>query len=336
LGNASLTEPAANSTYGSQNVWDSNYKLVAHMNQEPNGNAIGAIKDSTSNGNNITPHNFSTNRLVDTTYGKGISFLSTVPHTMTSINNVGISGASVRTLETFTESISTNGAIANIGTNGTNYQYGIWYLSSDMYFHGHGTTDYDTGTIMPTTGNVYCAATYDGNTVRTYVGGSPTAIPSKAIVLATISQSLQLGYRYSDNTPYLTGIIGEIRISNIQRSATYVSTINNNMKNPTVSGTSPFYLSMADEPGITSTAMTITPSETPCRTGICTVTATVTWQNQGKSSIIFTPKIITDVTTYAQAVSDVTIGPYPAESSPIQITTSTLTTGVHSICPYPN
>jgi hypothetical protein len=93
---------------------------------------------------------------------------------------------------------------------------------------------------------------------------------------------------------------------------------------------------MADEPGITSTAMTITPSETPCRTGICTVTAIVTWQNQGKSSIIFTPKIITDGTTYAQAVSDVTIGPYPAESSPIQITTSTLTTGVHSICPYPN
>ncbi|MCK4529511.1 DUF2341 domain-containing protein, partial [candidate division WOR-3 bacterium] len=38
-----------------QSVWDSNFKLVMHMAQDPNGDVAGAIKDSTSNVNHGTP-----------------------------------------------------------------------------------------------------------------------------------------------------------------------------------------------------------------------------------------------------------------------------------------
>lgn len=38
-----------------QNVWDSNFVGVWHMNQDPNGDVEDAIKDSTSNGYDLTP-----------------------------------------------------------------------------------------------------------------------------------------------------------------------------------------------------------------------------------------------------------------------------------------
>ena len=93
------------------------------------------------------------------------------------------------------------------------------------------------------------------------------------------------------------------------------------------------YLSSED---VTAYSMSLHPSETPCRTGICTVRADATWQNLGSSSITFRPTILVDGTTYIQAASDITIDPYPAISSTIQITTPTLAVGTHSICPYPN
>ena len=92
-----------------------------------------------------------------------------------------------------------------------------------------------------------------------------------------------------------------------------------------------------EELGIIAYSMSLHPSETPCRTGICTIRADITWQNLGSSSITFRPKILIDGITEVQAASDTTIiGPYPATSSLIQITTPTLLAGTHSICPYPN
>ena len=96
-----------------------------------------------------------------------------------------------------------------------------------------------------------------------------------------------------------------------------------------------FYTTDTEELGMTATAMSISQSETPCRTGICTITANVTWQNLGSSNITFRPTIIIDGTTYVQAASDITILPYP-NTNFSTITTPTLAVGTHSICPYPN
>ncbi len=43
-GNAAASEPATDATYGSENVWDSNYLAVWHLNEDP----TSAITDSTS------------------------------------------------------------------------------------------------------------------------------------------------------------------------------------------------------------------------------------------------------------------------------------------------
>ena len=91
----------------------------------------------------------------------------------------------------------------------------------------------------------------------------------------------------------------------------------------------------SEELGITAYSMSLHPSETPCRTGICTIRADITWQNLGSSSITFRPTIIIDGTTYVQAASDITIGTSPNTGSS-SITTPTLSVGTHTICPYPN
>jgi hypothetical protein len=46
-GNAGASQPAANATYGSENVWDANYELVWHCQEDPTG--AGAVLDSTGN-----------------------------------------------------------------------------------------------------------------------------------------------------------------------------------------------------------------------------------------------------------------------------------------------
>ena len=54
-GNSSATEPAANSTYGSDNVWNSNYKMVQHMQEDPTDTSP-AFVDSTLNNNDGTDY----------------------------------------------------------------------------------------------------------------------------------------------------------------------------------------------------------------------------------------------------------------------------------------
>lgn len=88
-------------------------------------------------------------------------------------------------------------------------------------------------------------------------------------------------------------------------------------------------------PIITATNMIITPSETPCRHGICTVTVSVTWTNNGGSSGSFVPNITVDNVAIYPA-------PFPSEvlgagsSISRSFTIYNLTTGTRNICPYPN
>ncbi len=86
---------------------------------------------------------------------------------------------------------------------------------------------------------------------------------------------------------------------------------------------------------ITATDMVITPSETPCRTGICTLSVDVTWTNTGGSSGTFVPNITVDAVALDPP-------PYSSESLGASasvtktFTVTSLASGTRAICPYPN
>lgn len=67
------SQPGRATTYGLENVWNSNYKLVMHLNQSPT-NAVDEILDSTSNLNHGQSTNMSSTNLVDGQHGKCLNF----------------------------------------------------------------------------------------------------------------------------------------------------------------------------------------------------------------------------------------------------------------------
>ena len=101
---------------------------------------------------------------------------------------------------------------------------------------------------------------------------------------------------------------------------------------------SPDMLTVAN---IGATAMTITPSETPCRTGICTVLVSVTWANSGQTAGLHdlsitvsggTPIITPSSYSSVSFAANGTIGDTVIET----FTVSGLSADTHSICPNPN
>jgi len=112
--NGTDTEPASDSTYGSENVWNSNYKAVFHMND-----ASGGLVDSTSNGVSGVENG-------DPTYAQ-----------------TGPFGGLAIALDGTGDFFNT-ASLLDIAGN-VNFSYQIWVKSSDStqdnYFCGTGTHD---------------------------------------------------------------------------------------------------------------------------------------------------------------------------------------------------
>jgi hypothetical protein len=86
---------------------------------------------------------------------------------------------------------------------------------------------------------------------------------------------------------------------------------------------------------IIATSMTVSPpSESPCRTGICTVGVSVTWTNNGNVPETFVPSLTFSGGTITPTYSS---EPLAASASVVHtFTISNMTAGSHSICPNPN
>lgn len=91
------------------------------------------------------------------------------------------------------------------------------------------------------------------------------------------------------------------------------------------------YLSSED---VTATNMTVTPRETPCRTGICIIDVSVTWTNNNPTSTSsFTPAITASTGTVStQPSQNLAAG----TSITLPFTVLGATVGTCSICPSPN
>ncbi len=85
---------------------------------------------------------------------------------------------------------------------------------------------------------------------------------------------------------------------------------------------------------ITATLMTVTPSESPCRTGICTVTVNVTWTNTGGTEGSFVPNITIDTVAVPPQYPSQVLGAGATVTKSFLVTD--LTADTHAICPYPN
>lgn len=229
-GNSSATEPSASSTYGSQNVWDSNFKAVYHL-KETGTNPT--VYDSTSNGINSSSQTWTpgSGKIDGGASLNGTSQYITLP-TATALNITGS-----LTIEAYVKTSSYTGNAHIVGgynPSSPNNGYAIsvtdtsGYQGRLAYWNGSA---WKYGSTVVSDGNWHdVAVTLNGTTLQFYLDGSVDGASQTGA-----APNSYLGSRYLGNISnrgYVNGIIDEVRISNIARSAGWRKTSYNNQNAP--------------------------------------------------------------------------------------------------------
>jgi len=228
---------ADNSTYvgvtGStpaQAVWDSNFVFVSHMNDNPD---TSHIKDSTSNANNGTKKGINEPIEATRSVGKAQSFDgSNDMVALTSVSGVDIIDRPL-TLEATIQPITGAGDGYIICRNtdaAANLQYALQWSSNIVFNYLEGTGHRTDSNANVTVNSWYVLAFVWNNVGVTqhYVSGSPSGSPNSYTGALTSRTTLQLGRRALANL-YFKGLIDEVRISNIARSADWISLTNKSL-----------------------------------------------------------------------------------------------------------
>ncbi|MHA2165849.1 MAG: DUF2341 domain-containing protein, partial [Candidatus Hodarchaeales archaeon] len=244
FGNEGLTSQA-----NSEEVWDTNYVGVWHLNQDPSG-AAPQILDSTSPSTNGTVYgSMTSNDLVSGMIGDALNLDGTEDFIdFGNPSEVQIEGA--LTVETWFSSDSDQNEYV-ISKNGPGPNMRCWDISFDPYNGSYGSLvfRYDTDGILPHYGevdNVYyevgqwqhvVGVYYPSTYLRMYLNGqlvydNSTAASSQY----DPGNPLRFGARGDevtpDDTPFYDGKIDETRISNISRSSDWIITGYNNQDDP--------------------------------------------------------------------------------------------------------
>lgn len=251
-GDASLsTDPSTNA------VWDANYIGVWHMNQDPTGSAP-QITEFSGGGNNGTCNGSMTaGDLVSAQCGDGLDFDGSNDYV--NIGDVLIDGTTAITVEawifphTLHSKAAPSGHNSNEGaivhkSGGSDDNLGLTTATP-----GGATFYIDDGSDNTIRGNVpalstweHVVGTWDNSTMRLYQDGSQTAtVGSVTGSFVNNNNHLRFGGVHGaggGNPHSFDGLIDEIRISNIARSANWVTTTYNSTNNP--SGT--FYTKSAE------------------------------------------------------------------------------------------
>jgi hypothetical protein len=232
-GNSSATEPAVDATYGAENVWDSNFKAVYHLQADPSGTAPQLL-DSTSNSNDLTSGGSMTSGdSVAVKMGKGID-LDGTDDELLSANNIGITGAGNRTVSAWVKQpTASNKNFLGFGTTTTGGCFDMLFHTNKVAVHCYGG-GYDNISNAPSyTANtlVHAYAIYNGTSVNSFVNG--TGGTATNMTLNTANSVLKIGKGTYSALDRLTGQIDEVRVSDTVRSTDWMSAEYTNQATPT-------------------------------------------------------------------------------------------------------
>ena len=220
-----------------QSVWDSNFKLVMHMAQDPNGDVADAIKDSTSNANHGTPDGSMTSvDLVDGKIGKAIDFDGGDDHIQLD-TKIGIGAKTLEVVFYATDAAHAQLSDVFFGEiDSSNNSYGNWFrwnhsthvINWALLKHVQSayTFNITTSSLLANT-DYYIAGTWDGttgvNAVKLYVdGGVNVQATSSQSETVVPTNNTRIGDDYYSVDRHYEGKMAEVRISNTARSAAWI------------------------------------------------------------------------------------------------------------------
>jgi plastocyanin len=220
------------------NVWDSNFKLVAHLQ------STSQLQDSTSNGNNGTASGspVSTSLQID----GAVSFNQADPDAVNFGNNASLDSSSDITVSAWVKAPSYDGTyrtiigkrnltpdLANYGINYLNQTTWQWFFNtSGTYQVAILTATFNTGTTY----HIECTFKKNGSNTDAacYVNGASVSLSATSLTgnLAAVGDPLLIGAGYKDGHESSNATLDEVRISNSARSADWAATDYNNQSSP--------------------------------------------------------------------------------------------------------
>ena len=240
--NATATPQARDlATYGSEAVWDSNYKLVLHGN---NG------LDATSNSNDVATNSGVT--YVAGKVGQGFEF-DAGDHLIVT-DSATLDFTSAITMEAWVnpDSLATNHRIIiakdDNFLNVANNTYGIMLLNtSGNWYAGVTDTSNNEGAVNDGAMSInnWHLGAYAWDTTNKFavVDGTATDTSTDSVAaIRTNADNLWIGENNNGVTPYsFDGTLDEIRLSNIKRTAGWLVTGHNNQNAPStfITGATP-------------------------------------------------------------------------------------------------
>ena len=210
-----------------QNVWDSHFLGVWHMNQDPS-EAAPQIIDSTSHADDgSSVGSMISDDLVDGKIGKAINFYGSNNgiscSTLLAVSSAITFEAEVKTVDTYDQFPiakynGITGAYINISQNG---KMSIGGKDGSGNYHSLASNNtYDCSAF------IYIAGTIDENLWKIYGNGVLDGTLDTGYTSTNLSNSdhLGLGYWSHNNSHYVNGVVDEVRISDIARSAAWLKT----------------------------------------------------------------------------------------------------------------
>ena len=230
-------QPPADDPYGSENVWDANFKGVWHLNLDPSG-AAPQEKDSTANQNDGTSGGAMTSDdLVQGQVGKALSFDGVDDYVeVPDSDSLDITDAI--TIEAWIKPQNIAGGTEwhHVVDKGDSYGLSI-YNTKEIRFLLAGTTGTDwwnTGIYASEDVWQHIVATYDGSQRKIYVNGVEKASISDSGSIDSLTNVLAIGAD-SPNPPgswKFNGTIDEVRIYNRALLAEEIATHYHNQNGP--------------------------------------------------------------------------------------------------------
>ena len=238
-GNDSATEPAVGSEFGRNNVWDSNFKMVQHMEESDIDGGAGDIKDSTSYGNNGTTSGMDGDDQVAGQIDGSLDFDMTNYVDNGSDENIDDlhtkGGMSISAwINPRTAGASDSGDILNKAVGVSGY----WFFSltnAGLQFRKDGSSSlhvFSVADIVTFNQLQHVVVTWDGSTlganVHIYLNGEEIVYGwqgNGAELTSDVAEPLRIGTGFD-------GIIDEVRLSDSARSADWIKTEYNNQNTP--------------------------------------------------------------------------------------------------------
>jgi hypothetical protein len=231
-GNASASEPAANSTYGKNNVYTNGYRGVWHMGTP--STVSGADSTSYAHNGTVTGTTAMSGKVGGAMDFDGVDDVVVVG----SSANLDITGS--LTVSGWLNIPDTSGfdVIMDHAREGMSVEnYCILHANGTLYFQWHNgsfrsvtASNFFSGL---TNSHVFIVITYDSGTVTIYRNGASVASASGQAALVTDSNNVfKIGRYQVGSQGYTDGIIDEVRVAASVRSSGWVSTEYNNQNSP--------------------------------------------------------------------------------------------------------